>query len=68
MLESLAIAAAGIAVVWLIFWAIRNENVSSIGEQKGLFRMIDHEAKENPKGRVLPGREGDEPKGRGGTS
>ena len=68
MLESLAIAAAGIAVIWLIFWAIRNENVSSIGEQKGLFRMIDHEAKGNQSGRALPGREGDEPKGRGGIS
>jgi hypothetical protein len=68
MLESLAIAAAGIAVVWLIFWTIRNENVSSIGEQKGLFRMIDHEAKENRTGQGLQGQKSDAPKGGGDVS
>ena len=44
-MEGLAIALAGIAVVWIIVWSIRNENVSSIAEQKGLFRMVDHQAK-----------------------
>ena len=44
-MEGLAIALAGIAVVWVIVWSIRNENVSSIAEQKGLFRMVDHQAK-----------------------
>ena len=44
-MEAIAIALAGIAVVWVIFWSIRNENVSSIAEQKGLFRMVDHQDK-----------------------
>ena len=44
-MESIAIVLAAIAVIWLIIWCIRNENVTSIGEQKGLFRMIDYAAR-----------------------
>lgn len=43
-MEGLAIVLAGVAVIWLIVWSIRNENVTSISEQKGLFRMVDHQA------------------------
>ena len=42
----IAIALAGIAIVWLIIWTMRNEKASSIADQKGLFRMVDHEAKD----------------------
>ncbi len=43
-MESVAIGVAGIAVVWLIIWTVRNGKAPSIGDQKGLFRMVDHEA------------------------
>ena len=48
-MTGLAIALAGIAVVWLLIWAVRNDKVSSIADQKGLSRMVDHEAKEERK-------------------
>ena len=49
-MEAIGIVVAAVAVIWLIVWTIQNEDVTSIGEQKGLFRMIDHEArKKNPK-------------------
>ena len=48
-MESVAIGVAGIAVVWLIIWTVRNDKVSSIGDQKGLFRMVDHEANDERK-------------------
>ncbi len=48
-MTGLAIAVTGIAVVWLLIWAVRNDKVSSIADQKGLFRMVDHEAKEERK-------------------
>jgi hypothetical protein len=41
-MESIAIVLAAVAIIWLIVWCIRNENAPSIGEQKGLFRMVDH--------------------------
>jgi len=43
-MESVAVGVAGIAVVWLIIWTVRNGKAPSIGDQKGLFRMVDHEA------------------------
>ncbi len=48
-MTGLAIAFTGIAVVWLLIWVIRNDKVSSIADQKGLFRMVDHEAKKERK-------------------
>lgn len=48
-MESVAIGVAGIAVVWLIIWTVRNGKAPSIGDQKGLFRMVDHEAKDERK-------------------
>ena len=44
-MEAIGIVVAAVAVIWLIVWTIQNEDVTSIGEQKGLFRMIDHEAR-----------------------
>jgi hypothetical protein len=41
-MEAIGIVGAAVAIVWLIIWVIQNENVSSIGEQKGLFKMVDH--------------------------
>lgn len=43
-MSSFAVLAAGIAIFWLIFWAIRNERAQSIKDQTGLFRMRDWEA------------------------
>ena len=40
-MESVGVLAAGIAIVWLIIWTIRNERAKRIDEQKGLFRMRD---------------------------
>ena len=45
-MEAIAILGVAAAIVWLILWAIRNEDASSIGEQKGLFKMVDHEREE----------------------
>jgi hypothetical protein len=56
-MEGLAIALAGIAVVWIIIWSIRNENVSSIAEQKGLLRMVDHAPKSEEIGREDKGKD-----------
>ena len=56
-MEGVAIALAGIAVVWIIIWSIRNEDVSSIAEQKGLFRMVDHPSKSEEIGREDKGKD-----------
>jgi|GEM_PF-1828699 len=40
-MSSVAVLLAGIAVVWLIVWAFRNERAQSIKDQTGLFRMRD---------------------------
>jgi len=42
-MSSIAVLLAGIGVVWLIVWAIRNERAQSIKDQRGLFRMRDWE-------------------------
>jgi len=44
-MEAIGIVGAAVAIVWLIIWVIQNENVSSISEQKGLFKMVDHRDK-----------------------
>jgi hypothetical protein len=42
-MSSIAVLLAGVAVVWLIAWAVRHERVQSIKDQTGLFRMRDWE-------------------------
>ena len=42
----MGVLAAGIAIVWLVVWTIRNERAKRIDEQKGLFRMRDWAAEE----------------------
>ncbi len=31
-----------VGIVWVIAWSLRNDNVSSIGEQRGMFSMPDY--------------------------
>lgn len=38
-MESVAVFAAGVAIIWLVFWQIRHDRVRSISEQRGPFRM-----------------------------
>ena len=45
-MTSIAVLAVGIGVVWLVFWAVKNERATRVGEQGGLFRMRDWAAEE----------------------
>ena len=38
-MESVAVFLVGVAMVWLVFWAVRNDGARSIRDQRGLFRM-----------------------------
>lgn len=38
-MESAAVFLIGIAVVWLVFWIVRNDGVPTIRDQRGLYRM-----------------------------
>ena len=38
-MESAAVFLIGIAIIWLVFWTIRNDGMPSIRDQRGLFRM-----------------------------
>ena len=43
-MTSIAVLVIGVGIVWLVFWVVKNENASKIGEQSGLFRMRDWSA------------------------
>ena len=45
-MSSVAVLAVGIGLVWLVFWAVRNEGVGKVGEQSGLFKMRDWAAEQ----------------------
>jgi hypothetical protein len=36
---SFAVLAVGVAIVWLVFWTIKNEKARTLDEQTGLFRV-----------------------------
>lgn len=38
-MESAAVFLIGIAIVWLVFWTVRNDGVPAIRDQRGVFRM-----------------------------
>ena len=38
-LESVAVFLVGVAMVWLVFWIVRNDGAPSIQAQRGLYRM-----------------------------
>ena len=38
-MESAAVFLVGIAMIWIVFWIVRNDGVRSIRDQRGLFRM-----------------------------
>ena len=38
-MESVAVFLTGVAMVWIVFWIVRNDGARSIREQQGLFRM-----------------------------
>jgi hypothetical protein len=38
-MEAIAVFAAGMGIVWLVFWQIQHDRVRSIQEHRGLFRM-----------------------------
>lgn len=38
-LESAAVFLVGVAMVWLVFWLVRNDGAPSIGAQRGPYRM-----------------------------
>lgn len=38
-MESAAVFLIGIAVIWLVFWIVRNDGATEIRDQHGLFRM-----------------------------
>jgi len=38
-MESLAVFLAGVAIVWLVFWQVQHDQVRSIEEHRGFFRM-----------------------------
>jgi hypothetical protein len=44
-LESAAVFLVGVAVVWLVFWVVRNDGMPTIGAQRGLYRMRVPEAR-----------------------
>ena len=45
-MTSIAVLAIGVGIVWLVFWAVKNEGASKVGEQSGLFRMRDWAAEQ----------------------
>jgi hypothetical protein len=38
-MESAAVFLIGVAIIWLVFWTVRNDGMPSIRDQRGLFRM-----------------------------
>jgi hypothetical protein len=38
-MESVAVFLTGVAMVWIVFWFVRNDGARSIRDQRGLFRM-----------------------------
>lgn len=38
-MESVAVFLVGIAVIWLVFWIVKNDGAATLRDQRGLFRM-----------------------------
>lgn len=38
-MESVAVFLVGVAMVWLVFWLVRNDGAPSIKSQRGLYSM-----------------------------
>lgn len=56
-MEDLAVAAVGIAIVWLVFWFIRFDRSRSISDHRGPFRMRADSATAEPPRRAKIGSE-----------
>lgn len=55
-MESVAVFLVGVAIVWIVFWAIRNDKSPRIADQRGLFRMrVPGEAETEPEPRRRAG-------------
>lgn len=48
-MESLVWLVAIIAILWVVYWALQNENAPDIEGQKGLFRMMPPKLKPGEK-------------------
>lgn len=38
-MESVAVFLVGVAVIWLVFWIVKNDGAATLRDQRGLFRM-----------------------------